>query len=287
MTDTIDAVRAELTRAGKPEQVQWSDAQVSWQEGVIVCSRDGDAILLRQLGRGEADDRLERFGSEDAAASHLRRRLLDVPARLLTPEEGAAVRKRMATRAEETKARIRSDRGLTGEAGPETSGAREQSTSTQVEALLGALGKLPAWRGVSYRGQAEGSVFGRDGNALVTRVLTATSRDVRIATENFTSGGLNVVLGRTGRPIETLSSKPHEQEVVFLPGTLFLAVDRFRVGDLPITVVEQLNPELGQLDDALASLDDIRRLTAARVLAGQQGEPATISTPGKFSGVVE
>ena len=239
MTDTIDAVRAELTRAGRASQVQWGHAQTSWDEGTIVCSRDGSAVVLRQLGRGEADDRLERFGSEDEAARHLRRRLL------------------------------------------------EPGIARRVASLLEALEKLPAWRGVSYRGQAHGSVFGRDGNALVTRVLTATSRDVRIATENFTSGGLNVVLGRTGRPIETLSSKPHEQEVVFLPGTLFLAVDRFRVGDVPITVVEQLNPELGQLDDALASLDDIRRLTAARVLGGQQEEPATISTPGKFSGVVE
>lgn len=163
----------------------------------------------------------------------------------------------------------------------------EKSISERLESLLGALEKLPAWRGVSYRGQAQGSVFGRDRNALVTKLLTATSRDVRIATENFTSGGLNVVLGRTGRPIETLSLKPHEREVVFLPGTLFLAVDRFRVGDLPITVVEQLNPELGQLDDALASLDDIRRLTAVRVLAGQQAEPTTIATPGKFAGDVE
>ena len=108
MSDTIDAVRAELARAGRDaDQVQWADAQTSWHEGTVVVERDGDGVTLRRLGRGEDGDRVERFASESEAAAHLRRTLVDVPARHTTEQEQEEIRERMRRRAEETKARIR------------------------------------------------------------------------------------------------------------------------------------------------------------------------------------
>lgn len=103
MADTIDAVIAALEAEGSPTQVQWADNQVSWGEGAIIVSRDGDALVVTQLGRVEAEDRAERFESEEAAADQLRDRLVGHPVRHRTPEERAADRERMKARAERIK----------------------------------------------------------------------------------------------------------------------------------------------------------------------------------------
>src|SRR5262249_11829011 len=95
------------------------------------------------------------------------------------------------------------------------------SSAEQLDALLSALGKLPPYHGLSYRGYAgrQGPGFQR---ALTSPVLVATSRDPRVATENFSTDGLYAVIGSRGREIATLSRHPQEQEVVFRPGSMFL-----------------------------------------------------------------
>lgn len=157
----------------------------------------------------------------------------------------------------------------------------------QVAQLIRALDKLPPRRGVSYRGRTSGSAFGREGQVLVTRLLTPTSRDIRVATENFTSAGLYVVIGRTGRDIETLSQRPQDQEVVFLPASMFLVVQSARVDDLPITIVEQLNPEQEGVDDPVGTLEAIGQLTARRVAEGRSAAPVEVHASGKFCGDIE
>ncbi|WP_191277546.1 hypothetical protein [Nocardioides flavus (ex Wang et al. 2016)] len=64
----------------------------------------------------------------------------------------------------------------------------------KVAVLLSALGKLPPHRGVTFRGRTLGSEFGGEGQVVVTRELTATSRSVAVATENFTVPALHVVI---------------------------------------------------------------------------------------------
>lgn len=109
--DTIDAVRADLARASRnPDQVQWADAQTSWDEGTAVCSWDEDRFVVRRLGRTEDGDRVEHFASEAEAAAQLRRALVDVKARRTTPEEQVEIRERMQRRAAEIKARLATDR---------------------------------------------------------------------------------------------------------------------------------------------------------------------------------
>jgi len=157
----------------------------------------------------------------------------------------------------------------------------------QVASLIRALDKLPPRRGVSYRGRAAGSTFGREGQVLVTKLLTPTSRDVRVATENFTTAGLYVVIGRTGRDIETLSQQPQDKEVVFLPASMFMVVQSARVDDLPITIVEQLNPEQETPDDPVGTLEEVGQLTARRVAEGRSAGPVEVHSPGKFSGDIE
>jgi hypothetical protein len=162
--------------------------------------------------------------------------------------------------------------------------ASSEDLDRKVAALLVALEKLPPHRGVSFRGRSLDSSFGREGQVIVTRELTATSRSVAVATENLTAPALYVVLGRTGRAIEDVSRHPAEREVVFLPASMFTVVKSARVDDLPVTIVEQLNPELGQLDEPLGSLEEIAALTVAKVGQARDDGPVEITTPGKFVG---
>lgn len=110
MTDTIDSVIAALVAEGSPTQLRWADRQVGGGEGAIIARRDGAAILLTHLGRTEAEDRVERFASEEEAASELRRRLVGWPVRQRSPEERAESTRRMQQGAEETKAELRAER---------------------------------------------------------------------------------------------------------------------------------------------------------------------------------
>jgi hypothetical protein len=109
MEDTIDAVIADLEDAGRAGDVQWAGSVSSWDEGTIVCHRDGEAVVLTQLWRDESGDRVTRFASEAEAAADLRRYLLDTPIHHLTTEEHQAMMERTRRYAEETKARLRSE----------------------------------------------------------------------------------------------------------------------------------------------------------------------------------
>ncbi|MCY7402529.1 MAG: hypothetical protein LH477_16520 [Nocardioides sp.] len=151
-------------------------------------------------------------------------------------------------------------------------------------ALLTALKKLPPHRGVSFRGRSIDSSYGREGQVIVTRELTATSRSVAVATENLTAPALYVVIGRTGRAIEKLSRHPGEHEVVFLPVSMFSVVKSARIDDLPVTIVEQLNPELAELDEPLGTLEEIAAFAVGRVAQAREAGPVEVTTPRKFVG---
>jgi len=154
----------------------------------------------------------------------------------------------------------------------------------KVAALLTALKKLPPHRGVSFRGRSIDSSYGREGQVIVTRELTATSRSVAVATENLTAPALYVVIGRTGRAIEKLSRHPGEREVVFLPTSMFSVVKSASIDHLPVTIVEQLNPEVAELDEPLGTLEEIAAFAVRRVAQAREAGPVEITTPHKFVG---
>lgn len=169
--------------------------------------------------------------------------------------------------------------------------SRPTPTDTQIATLLRALQKLPSYAGVTYRGIDQTAEFGtREGEAVVTTGLTATSRDIRIATENDSCAGLFIIAGRSGRTIGKLSAHPHEQEVVFLPSTLFRAVRRARLGELSVVIVEQLAPERAPAPASDGDGSEIEpwqewlRIAARSRMDALRQPAATISSPGKFVG---
>lgn len=158
-----------------------------------------------------------------------------------------------------------------------------EQTARMVRDLLSGLAKMPPYAGITFRGIGDGATLGTEVATCVTEGLVATSRDVRVASENFSTRGLYAVVGRAGRAIETVSQHPAEREVVFLPGAVFGHVTTVRDGDLPIVLVEQLDLDRDP-EDPKQDLQETLAIVATLVDAGRRGEPVQVTTPGKFVG---
>ena len=158
-----------------------------------------------------------------------------------------------------------------------------QSSAEQLDALLSALDKLPAYRGLSYRGYTgrQGPGFQR---ALTSPVLVATSRDPRVATENNTTDGVYAVIGSRGRDIASLSRHPQEQEVVFRPGSMFLPIERFDVDGLEVAIVEELDPDRDPNATPPYTLDELKDQMRSAIEDARGRPEVDDVTRGKFVG---
>jgi hypothetical protein len=156
-------------------------------------------------------------------------------------------------------------------------------TSDQLSALLSALDKLPPFRGLSYRGYAgrQGQTFQR---AIPSGVLVSTSRDPRVATDNFVTDGVYAVIGRRGRDLTSVSEHPAEQEVVFRPGSVYLPIERFDVDGLEVAVVEELDPDNDPDAAPPFTLDQLKDQMTEAIRDARERPVVDDITPGKFSG---
>ena len=157
------------------------------------------------------------------------------------------------------------------------------SSAEQLEALLSALDKLPGYRGLSYRGYAgrQGPGFQR---ALTSPVLVATSRDPRVATENFSTDGMYAVIGSRGRDLSAVSRHPQEREVVFRPGSMFLPIERFDVDGLEVAIVEEIDPDRDRDEKPVLTLDQLKDQMRAAILEARERSAVDDVTRGKFVG---
>lgn len=156
------------------------------------------------------------------------------------------------------------------------------SAVPNVGAFLAALEQLPHYIGVVFRGCEARSHERWPGRALVTSGVLSTSRDPRVATENFMTDALYAIISRKGRAIEQFSAARHEREVVFIPGSVFTQVTRVRVDDLPITIVEEFDPRVGGA--GAADLNEVKVDVGRAVNAALAAAEAPPSIPGKFAG---
>jgi hypothetical protein len=152
-------------------------------------------------------------------------------------------------------------------------------------ALLSTLEQLPAHEGIVFRGCEARSHERWPGRARVTETLLSTSRDPRVATENFTTDAVYAILSRTGRSIEPFSAARHEREVVLLPGTVLTLVTRVRVKDLGVIVVEEFDPDAGP-DPEPVDLGALQVEIGRAILEAELREPVPAPIEGKFAGDV-
>ncbi|NPC41425.1 ADP-ribosyltransferase domain-containing protein [Nocardioides sp. zg-1230] len=150
-----------------------------------------------------------------------------------------------------------------------------------LEAFFATLEQLPPHEGVVFRGCGARSHERWQGRAHVTESLLSTSRDPRVATENFGTEAVYAILSRAGRGIEQFSAARHEHEVVFLPGTIFTLVTRVRVKDLGVTIVEEVVPEA---EPPRVDLVPFQEEIGRAILEAELRDPVPQPIAGKFAG---
>jgi hypothetical protein len=152
----------------------------------------------------------------------------------------------------------------------------------RLRRLLEGLDQMSPHPGISFRGRAQDASFGRPGEVVVTLGLIPTSRDARVATENFRTRSLYAVLGRSGRYLRPFSARPEEEEVLFRPGTILRVVGAFSTGPLEVTFVEEVETT-GEVGTARDLEHDRQRVSAALEAARRRPE-VSVPLSGKFLG---
>lgn len=159
-----------------------------------------------------------------------------------------------------------------------------------LEALLATLEQLPPHEGIVFRGCEARSHERWPGRAHVLQTLLSTSRDPRVATDNFATEAVYAILSRTGRAIEQFSAAREEREVVFLPGTVFTLVTRVRVKDLGVTIVEEFDPAAAAAAEAAGAEPEpvdfaaLQEEIGRAVLEAELREPVPSPNTDKFVG---
>lgn len=146
-------------------------------------------------------------------------------------------------------------------------------------AFLEALKRLPPFAGIVFHGLPTVPDLT---SARWTRGVTATSRDPRIATENFASPVIAAIVSRTGRDISVFSMQPSELEVVLPPDVALLEIARTSTDDgRAVVVIEQL-AEIDPQSDLPPTLEALVAEVNRILRDAAAAPPVEIRLPGKF-----
>ncbi len=146
---------------------------------------------------------------------------------------------------------------------------------------LEELEKLPGFRGLTFRGVPLEAKL--EAGTLETTVPTVTSRDPRIATENFTHPRVLAIATRTGRAVGNA-----EHEIVLAAGSALMPVAEIRIkeAELVVRLVEELDRTGGTPDTTglPPTLEEFFSEVSMRVLQAYRRDEIPVASPGKFSG---
>ena len=141
----------------------------------------------------------------------------------------------------------------------------EPTPEERLANAIEGIRHLPPVGGVTFRGITTPRTTAP--SVLVTQNITATSRDLTVATIGLTSPGIAAVILHTGRAVTPLSAVPQAQEVALLPGHT-------------IEIVEQLLPADDGQWTSSTTTEGLTRLTQAVATAinNATGQPCPINT---------
>lgn len=167
------------------------------------------------------------------------------------------------------------------------------SAAERVARMLAGLERLPTRAAIAFRGMTL-ETPALEG-AVIIRTVVPTSRDPRVATENFTCKKLYAIAARPGRELGSFARYPEEAELVLLPGTALLPRHEIRLSDpdLTIQLLEELAvPQEGQMATAPlaelpATLEELAEHVTNIVTQAHTSGSVTITSPGKFVGSIE
>ena len=154
-----------------------------------------------------------------------------------------------------------------------SSHTHEPTPEERLANAIEGIRHLPPVGGVTFRGITTPRTTAP--SVLVTQNITATSRDLTVATIGLTSPGIAAVILHTGRDVTPLSVVPQAQEVALLPGTVLL-----EIAGHTVEIVEQLLPTDDGKWTSSTTTEGLTRLTQAVATAinNATGQPCPINT---------
>ncbi|HYI50710.1 MAG TPA: hypothetical protein VEX42_03965 [Microbacterium sp.] len=145
--------------------------------------------------------------------------------------------------------------------------------SDSGSSLVDALSRLPVYRGFTWRAAGFELTAPFSSDAPIP-----TTRDLRVATENFRAVGVHLILSTGGRDIGPFSAHPSDQEVVLLPGARLVPATSFHeVAGLRIQVVIEQPRSEEPIPDVPtdAEIGEI-------ILAAQAKDDVAVFSPGRY-----
>lgn len=116
----------------------------------------------------------------------------------------------------------------------------DPSPAERLSNAVEGMRHLPPVGAVTFRGST--TPRSTKPSVCSTGGITATSRDLTVATIGLTSPGVAAFIVHTGRDLTPLSSTPQAQEIALLPGTVLLTGRFVDIAGYTVEVVEQLLP---------------------------------------------
>ena len=142
-----------------------------------------------------------------------------------------------------------------------------------MAAFVDAASRLPVYTGLAWR-----SAGFELTTPFTSEAPMPTTRDLRVATENFRVADVHLFLSTAGRDLAPLSAHPAEQEVVLLPGARLVPVSsRHDVEGLRVQVILE-QPASGAPLPPAPTDDEIGALVRASRAEG----PVAIHRPGRY-----
>lgn len=152
--------------------------------------------------------------------------------------------------------------------------------NAQLDRFLEAIGKLPPTPGIVWRGSSSAP-----SEPLTLQAPTASSFDIRVATENFATPYVLAIANKTGRSIGPLSAHPAEQEVVMLPGITLVKVLSFthELSGISVSLFEELvdSPQFPEM--LPANTADFVAVAQASLTESFEGSSVAITSLGKYT----
>lgn len=168
----------------------------------------------------------------------------------------------------------------------------DPDAAARATQMLATLAKLPYTTGLTFRGMPADAepIYG----TTITSLVTATSKDPRVASDNFAVDRMYAIVARKARDVAPFAEHPDEGELVLLPGTVLVPVGQIRVDGMGATVqiVEEVDPGAGRqgLSAGTSALpetvDDLIDKVVRTVIKARRAEPVELTSPGKFSGAI-
>jgi hypothetical protein len=156
-------------------------------------------------------------------------------------------------------------------------------------ARVAELAKLPPTVALTFRGMPAGV---EPMSAMtMTSKLVRTSRDPRVATDNFAHTMLFAIIARKARDVSNSAEHPEEAELVLLPGTVLNPIGQIRVTSMGSTaqILEEVDPSVGKFASAgmPESVDELIDMVVTQVSKARRMDPVELTSPGRYAGTID